>query len=212
MPTQKNKLLVIGLTGGIASGKSTAEKIFVSLGVPVLDADQIARELLTPPSPFIEIVKQHFGHMILNAAGDIDRALLRDTIFESVDARQWLEQLLHPIILERLKIQLSKIDPILTPYCIVTIPLLLESGCCMDFIDRVLVIDVPETLQKARLKSRSGLSNQQIDAILRTQVSRETRLAAADDLLENTRSHASLAKQIKVLGAVYISLGRGAAH
>ena len=195
-------MLVIGLTGGIGSGKSTVTKCFASLGVPVIDADIITRELVKPGKAALKEIEAHFGPDTIQTDGLLDRDWLRARIFENPDERKILEGILHPRAKKCAKKVISKLK---TPYCIFCVPLLLESGW-NDMVQRVLVIDVPRDLQIKRTMKRDGISKSQVETIINTQIDRDSRLAAADDLLTNTGSKASLLKQVNDLHKLYLKL------
>jgi dephospho-CoA kinase len=174
--------LVIGLTGGIGSGKSAAAAVFSRLGVPVIDADVIARELVAKGEPALAEIATAFGEDILDAGGGLDRAALRQRVFADPAERQRLEAILHPRIRRQIQRRISHLE---APYCVVVIPLLLETGQT-DLVDRVLVIDLPEDAQIHRVAARDRLGREEILAILKAQTSRKTRLAAADDIIDNS--------------------------
>lgn len=195
----------VGLTGGIGSGKSTAAKIFSELGVPVIDADIIARELVEPGQPaFAEIVAA-FGSKILNEHGMLDRARLRRLVFASEELKTRLEMILHPRILHEMHHQAAQFT---APYCILVIPLLVETAQ-ENSIDRILVIDVPDAVQRHRVKARDRLSDTEVDAILQTQCPRAVRLAAADEVIVNDADLAALRSQIERCHQKYLSLASG---
>ncbi|MGA2777917.1 MAG: dephospho-CoA kinase [Steroidobacteraceae bacterium] len=176
--------LSIGLTGGIASGKSTVAQRFRELGIPVIDADEAARTVVAPGRPGLAAVVAHFGNRVLALGGELDRRRLRELIFADADARQDLEAILHPLI----RAEMARLaDQASGPYLVMAIPLLVEGGPRRD-LDRILVVDVDEPTQLARILSRDGVSMPQARAILASQASRADRLAAADDVLENTGS------------------------
>ena len=197
-------MLVIGLTGGIGSGKSTVTKCFGSLGVPVIDADIITRKLVKPGRDALKEIEAHFGPDIIQTDGQLNRAWLRAQIFENPDERKILEGILHPRAKKYAKEIISKLK---APYCIFCVPLLLESGW-VDMVQRVLVIDVPRELQIKRTMKRDGISKSQVETIINTQIDRDSRLAAADDLLTNMGGKASLLKQVKTLHNQYLKLAQ----
>ncbi|ADE16862.1 dephospho-CoA kinase [Nitrosococcus halophilus Nc 4] len=192
----------VGLTGGIGSGKSTAARIFAELGVPVIDTDIIARELVEPGQPALAEIIAAFGEEILNAQGMLDRARLRRLVFANEALKARLEAILHPRILQEMHHRAARLA---APYCILVIPLLVETAQ-EGAIDRTLVIDVPETIQRHRVKARDQLSDEEIDAILRTQCPRAVRLAAADDVIVNDTDLATLHRQIERCHQKYLSL------
>lgn len=181
-------MLVIGLTGGIASGKSAAAARFQQLGVTIIDADKIGHELVMPGKPALQEVIDYFGNEYLQADGTLNRAALGKTIFAEQASRLALENILHPLIRHAIQAQIDKLDDC---YCIVVIPLLAETDQS-DLVDRVLIIDVAEDIQKARLKTRDQVDNTGIQNILRAQVTREERLKIAHDVIINDASLADL--------------------
>lgn len=188
--------LVVGLTGGIGSGKSVVAELFAKKGVPVIDADIIAREVTRKDEPALHAMTHQFGDDILLANGELDRAKLRDIIFKDREARLWLESCLHPVILQRMQ---AEIQQLRTPYCIAVIPLLLETNAA-SFIDRILVVDVSPEIQLERASKRDGKS---VADIMATQLSREDRLRQADDVIVNDGSLDDLALQVDQLDKVY---------
>lgn len=174
--------LRIGLTGGIASGKSTVARRFVELGVPVIDADEAARAVVAPGKPGLARVLERFGGELTDENGELDRRALRDLIFKDPGSRRDLEAILHPLI--RADMERSA-DLAVGPYVVMAIPLLVEGGA-RDRVDRVLVVDVDEVVQLQRVRARDGCTEEQARAILASQASRSARLAAADDVLLNT--------------------------
>ena len=192
--------LLIGLTGGIGSGKSTAAARFAALGVEVIDADVIARELVEPGSPVLEEIVQAFGADVLGEDGRLDRDALGRRAFADPQLRRRLEDLLHPRI-RRLMAERARQAP--GPYCVLVIPLLVETGQ-RNLVDRVLVVDAPEALQIERTLARDrSRTEEQVRALLAAQVSREARLAAADDVLVNDADLESLQRRVDALDARY---------
>jgi dephospho-CoA kinase len=191
---------VIGLTGGIASGKSAAADHFATLGVPVIDADRIARKLVEPGTPALEDICQRFGKSILLENGALDRAALREIIFNDPQARHDLETILHPLIRNAITEHIAELDDC---YCIVVIPLLAESGN-WEILDHKLVIDCPESLQLERLQQRDQLDLGQAKRILNAQASREQRKAIADDIIDNSHDLAYLQSAVEKLHAKYL--------
>lgn len=196
-------MLVIGLTGGIGSGKSVVAKRFAALGVPVIDADVIARELVEPGQAALDEIIDTFGAGYLNADGTLNRAALRDHVFANPRARTRLEAILHPRIRT---VMTNRIRKLTAPYCILVIPLLVETGQS-DLVDRVLVVDSTEAEQRARIARRDHLTDAEITSILDTQADRARRLAAADDIIDNTAGQDRLDPQIRALHGHYQSLG-----
>ncbi len=197
-------MLTIGLTGGIGCGKSTIAQCFQKLGITVIDADAIAHELVTPDAPAFSAIFQHFGSCILNNDGTINRKKLREIIFADTQQRNWLENLLHPLILREINQRKKKAD---SPYCILMIPLLLEKNVYQD-IDRILVADATEQLQIKRVKQRDQLTTEQAKAIIATQISRQERLKFADDIIQNIGNLAKLHQQITALHQRYLQLAK----
>lgn len=173
---------ILGLTGGIASGKSAAAKRFEVLGAAVIDTDQIARDVVQPGQPALETIMAHFGSSILKSDASLNRAVLREIIFNNPNERLWLEALLHPIIRET---ALNSAHQANNDLAVLVVPLLFESGHYKE-IQASVVIDVPETVQRERTLSRDGVSAEQIEAILSAQMSRHDRLNNADYVIDNT--------------------------
>ena len=188
-------MLRIALTGGIASGKSTAAGLFRELGVPVVDTDRIAREVVMPGSRGLKALVEVFGDDIVEPGGELDRARLRERIFADSRARKMVNSTLHPLILEETERVLAGMQ---APYAIVEIPLLVETGL-VDQFDRILVVDVPEAIQIERLVARDGMTEVKAKAVLEAQASRDTRLQHATDVIDNTGEMDSLARQVKTL-------------
>lgn len=196
-------MLVIGLTGGIGSGKSTVTAMFESLGVPAVDADKIAHELTSPGQPAIQLIANAFGDHIMNQDNSLNRQHLREVVFTDETKRKQLEALLHPLIRKEMQHQASLLKNV--SYCILCIPLLIEVDQT-DMVDRVLVVDCPQQIQRERLHQRDHLDDKQIDAILAAQASREQRLEVADDVITNTAGLQELQQQIYKLDKKYRSL------
>jgi dephospho-CoA kinase len=194
--------LVVGLTGGIGSGKTTVANGFGKLGVPLIDADLIARELVEPGQPALEEIRAVFGPGCLTADGRLDRTRIQRRIFADETLRLRLEAILHPEIRKRIKALIADIQ---TAYCIVVIPLLLETGQD-DLVDRILVIDAPEEEQIKRVAARDKLSHNAIISIMHTQADRETRLASADDVIVNDSDLKTLTSKIQSLHHRYLDL------
>lgn len=177
-------MLIIGLTGGIGSGKSTVSQLFANLGVPVIDTDVIAHQLVRPGQDALAKIVATFGKQLLTPQGELDRDRMRELVFNDPEKREALEAILHPMIKQAAFEQIAKLHH---TYCILVVPLLVEKGW-YTMVDRVLVVDTPVELQRQRVKQRSGISNSQIDAILHQQASREQRLQYADDVIANDQS------------------------
>ncbi|HXP64645.1 MAG TPA: dephospho-CoA kinase [Steroidobacteraceae bacterium] len=199
--------LRIGLTGGIASGKSTVTKRFAELGVPVIDADIVSREVVEPRTPGLAQVLQRFGPQVLGESGHLDRKALRDVIFNDSDSRQALDAILHPLIRAEMEKQAAAAKG---PYVVMAIPLLIEGGNAHKRVDRVLVIDLDEGLQIQRVQARDGSSPEQARAILASQATRADRLKAADDVISNTGTVADLRQAVDRLHEQYLQLSHSA--
>jgi dephospho-CoA kinase len=195
-------MLVVGLTGGIGSGKSTAALRFTAHGVPVIDADQIVRDLVKPGSPALLAIVEKFGNAVLDQDGALDRPRLRRIVFENPERRRSLEAVLHPLVRCELAARVRSLE---TPYCVVSIPLLIESRMA-DLVDRVLVVDLPEGLQYQRALSRGRLSSAELRAIMAAQAERGARLAAADDVIANDADQEKLYRQVDELHQRYSRL------
>jgi dephospho-CoA kinase len=196
-------LLRIGLTGGIASGKSIVTQRFSELKVPVIDADVVARRVVEPGEPGLDQVVRRFGPGVLDASGKLDRRALRELIFRDLGSRQALDAILHPLIRAAMELEAADAKG---PYLVMAIPLLIESGRARERVNRVLVVDVDEAQQLKRLQARDFSSAEQARAILASQASREARLAAADDVLKNNGSVADLRQAVDVLHEKYLHL------
>ncbi|MDQ7015085.1 MAG: dephospho-CoA kinase [Gammaproteobacteria bacterium] len=198
-------MLIIGLTGGIGSGKSTVAQLFSEYGIPVLDADQIARQLVEVGQPALTKIAQRFGQHILHADGSLNRSALRQKIFNDSRAKQQLENLLHPLIRQQMHIQSKQLLQQQPPpsYCIHMIPLLLESQQTAS-VDRILVVDLPEQLQIQRVKQRDQQSQTEVQRIIEQQVSRQQRLQAANEVIDNSGHLNALQKQVKQLHQHYV--------
>jgi dephospho-CoA kinase len=197
--------LRIGLTGGIASGKSTVTQRFGELGVPVIDADVASRSVVGPGKPGLAQVVARFGTGVLDADGRLDRSALRNLIFKDASLRQALDAILHPLIRVQMEREAAQSEG---PYVVMAIPLLVEGGSAGKRVDRVLVVDADETLQIERLQARDGSSVEQARAILASQASRAARLAAGDDVLLNTGTVAELRQGVDRLHEQYLQLAQ----
>jgi dephospho-CoA kinase len=192
----------VGLTGGVGSGKSTVAGLFAKLGTPVLDADVIARELVVPGAPALARIVEAFGADILTAQGALDRPRLRRIIFGDPDRRKALEAILHPSIRAAMR---ERVDKLAGPYCVLCIPLLLETGQETE-VDRILVVDTPHSLQYRRVMARDGLSAAEAAAMLRAQIGWRERLARADDVIVNDKGLAELERRVNELDRLYRDL------
>lgn len=193
---------VVALTGGIGSGKSTVSDAFSRLGVPVVDADIIARQVVKPGTVALQQIAQHFGSSILLADGSLDRKKLRAKIFSDPDEKQWLNRLLHPLIQQQTQQQISSIK---APYLLWVVPLLVENNLCWR-ANRILVVDVSIETQLRRTMARDGTNQQQAEQILAAQTSRAARLSYADDVLNNDGSSDELMNKIAQLHQKYLTL------
>jgi dephospho-CoA kinase len=198
-----DKKLLVGVTGGIGSGKTTAVKLFERLGAGVVDTDAIAHGLTRPGGAAMEPILARFGRGCAQPDGSLDRAAMRALVFSDAQAKRDLEAILHPLIRSASS---SAVLQARTPYVLLVVPLLVETGGYRDMLDRVLVIDCDESLQVERVRRRSGLSEEQIRAIMATQASRGERLRAADDVVRNDADEAALGEQVRALHARYLSL------
>ncbi len=198
---------VVGLTGGIGSGKSAAAAEFERLGAAVVDTDAIAHELTAAGGAAMGEIRKVFGTEVLAASGALDRDQMRARVFADPAAKKALEALLHPMIREESR---RRIAGARAPYVIHVVPLLVESPDYRSRVDRVLVIDAPEELQVERVRSRSGLSEAQVRAILAAQATRAQRLAAADDLIENRGTIEALREQVAALHRKYLEYSQAA--
>ncbi|MGO9424619.1 MAG: dephospho-CoA kinase [Steroidobacteraceae bacterium] len=194
--------LRIGLTGGIASGKSTVARRFTELGIPVIDADESSRVVVAPGQPGLEQVVQRFGPGVLSAEGELDRRALRNLIFADPGKRRDLEAILHPLIRADME---RRAAGAVGAYLVMAIPLLVENAA-RDRVDRILVVDADEAAQLERLTARDSVSLEQARAILAAQASRESRLKAADDVLVNSGTVAQLREAVDRLHQRYLRL------
>lgn len=194
--------MIIGLTGGIGSGKSTVARAFETLGAAWVDADDVAREVVTPGEPALTAITERFGNQVINQDGTLNRAALRDIVFKDPAQRQWLESITHPKIRERLLQHIERLKSAGAPYVLLVSPLLFESG--QDaLVSRCVVVDIPTELQLFRTLKRDGVSESQVHAILAAQLPREQRLAKADDVIDNSGDHASMMQQVSKLHERY---------
>lgn len=194
--------LVVGLTGGIGSGKSAAADRFAAHGATVVDTDAIAHALTAPGGVAIPHIAAAFGPDMITADGRLDRERMRALVFAEVDARRRLEAILHPMIRSESERRCATAPG---RYVILAVPLLIESGSYRDRCDRICVVDCPEALQIARVRARSGLTEEQVRAILAAQIGREARLAAADDVIDNGGTLDDLSRQVDALHQSYMA-------
>lgn len=191
---------IVALTGGIGSGKTTISNVFSSLGVPLVDADIIAREVVAPGTPALQAIIAHFGVDILLPDGSLNRAMLRQKIFAAPAEKQWLNALLHPLIQIETQRQLNQVT---APYVIWVVPLLIENNL-MHLADRVLVVDIPVEVQITRTMARDGINREQVENILAAQASRQDRLEKADDVIVNHNSEQDITSRVAELHQQYL--------
>ncbi len=194
--------LVVGLTGGIGSGKSTVADMFAKYGITIIDTDKLARDLTLPGQEAFTAIEKKFLDSSVIQNGHLNRMALRKIIFKDEIKRMWLEQLLHPLIRKEIERQVALVN---FPYCIVAIPLLFETSP-NPLVQRILVIDAPEELQYARTQSRDQTSTLDVEAIIKTQVTRAYRLSKADDVIINDGSLENLEAQVSALHQFYLRL------
>lgn len=197
-------MLVIGVTGGIGSGKTAATDRFQALGITVVDADLASRVVVEPGRPALQAIAEHFGAGVIADDGSLDRRALREIVFANPEERLWLERLTHPLIGQEI---LHQIQASQSPYTILASPLLLESGQSR-LAQRVLVIDVPEALQIARTTRRDNTSTEGVKAIIAAQMQRQERLARADDVIVNDQSLAELHAAVDALHQQYLEMAK----
>lgn len=194
---------IVGLTGGIGSGKSAAADLFAGLGAAIVDTDRIAHALTTPGGAAMAAIREAFGDGVLSSDGALNRPAMRALAFESPDARKRLEGILHPMIRQESERQCLAAS---APYVILAVPLLIESGTYRERVQRLCVVDCPEAVQVARVMQRSGLDEPQVRAIMAAQATRAERLAAADDVVDNAGSLEALREQVTGLHRRYLAL------
>lgn len=195
-------MYVVGLTGGIGSGKTSVAEQFVNLGIDLVDADQVARAVVEPGSPALAAITDHFGDALIAEDGSLHRAELRQLVFAEESERLWLESLLHPLIRERLAQGLAKIE---SSYGLLVSPLLLETSQ-QELVDRILVVDIPEDMQLQRTLSRDGGDEQTVRAIMEAQMARGKRLALADDVIDNSGPELGIPARVRELHEQYLKL------
>ncbi len=201
-------MLIIGLTGGIGSGKSAVSRLFSELGVPVIDTDIISHQVVEPGQPALQQIRQTFGDEILSANGELDRSKLRNIVFATPKKRAQLEAILHPLIQQEMLHQASLLN---SPYCIFAIPLLIEANQT-GLVNRILVIDAPEELRRQRIKQRDQLDDNQINAIFAAQLPPQARLKHADDIIYNDSSLDHLRIQVIDLNRRYTEIAKLEKH
>ncbi|MFD0965743.1 dephospho-CoA kinase [Seminibacterium arietis] len=199
---------IVGLTGGIGSGKSLIAALFSKLGVPIVDADVVAHNIVSKGSPLLQQIVKRFGVNILLENGDLNRSLLRELIFNNDNEKQWLNNLLHPAIREEMLHQLNAVN---YPYVLWVVPLLIENNL-NEFCDRILVVDVSTETQIKRATKRDKNTQELIKSIIASQVKRETRLSFADDIIDNdpnlTENYSDLEKKVLELHKFYLNLAK----
>jgi dephospho-CoA kinase len=194
--------LVVGLTGGIASGKSLVGAMFVKLGAALIDTDQVARDVVAPGEPGLAAVAAEFGPAVLKPSGELNRPALRSLVFADDAKRQRLEAILHPLIRSRTRAKLADLE---APYALVAVPLLVETRFG-ELVDRVLVVDCPESLQLERLIKRDAIPKDEALAMVRAQADRATRLQAAHDVIDNSGTADATRRQVDLLHRHYLDL------
>jgi len=199
---------IVGLTGGIGSGKSAVADRFALRGVTIVDTDGIAHELTASGGAAIAPIRADFGDTAIDVSGAMDRKAMRDLVFADPDARQRLEAILHPMIRDESD---RRCRAATSAYVILAVPLLIESGTYRERCNRICVVDCPVETQIARVKTRSNLDEHQIRAIIAAQTSREDRLAAADDVIDNSGDLSVLDDQVEILHASYLQAASSAA-
>lgn len=200
------RALRVGLTGGIASGKSLVANMFAKLGAEIVDADQIAREVVSPGEPALSAIRDAFGAQVLNSRGELDRASLRKLVFADADKRRTLDALLHPLIRARL---LARLGEVRRPYAIIAVPLLVETDF-VALVDRVAVVDCPEPMQLERLMRRDAIPRTEAVAMIAAQADRATRLRAAHDVIDNSGDVEATRRQVALLHDRYLELANRA--
>ena len=195
-------MITIVLTGGIASGKTAVSDGFARLGVPIIDTDLIAREVVEPGQPALDRITEVFGDDFLTSEGQLDRLKMRQAIFSDPDHKALLEAILHPVIAEEVARNVKELD---SPYCILVVPLYAQSSAYAS-IDRVLVVDVKEEVQIERVMARDQISKNQAKSILSAQTSRQDRLALADDVIDNSGGLNGLQDKVEALNSNYLKL------
>lgn len=194
---------IVGITGGIGSGKTTVSNIFAELGISIIDADIIAREVVEPKSKGLNAIINYFGNEVIDNLGQLNRSALRQIVFDDQIKREWLNNLLHPLIREQMILQTKEAT---SQYCLLVVPLLIENKLT-HLVDRITVIDVDETTQKRRASSRDNSNGNEIQKIIDSQINRHDRVLAADDIIENENSSViDLKARVKHLHKSYLKL------
>jgi dephospho-CoA kinase len=195
-------MLKIGLTGGIGCGKTTVAKLFEQLKIPVIDADEIAHQLVAIGQPALMRIQEEFGSDVFKPDGSLNREQLRELIFSDPEKKQRLESILHPLVYQSMQ---AMLEQLISPYCIICIPLLFETNMTR-FVDRILVVDCPVETQIERVRKRDNMTMERIQSIIGSQVSRTFRKAQANDLIDNSETDDRLAEEVKKLHNLYLSL------
>jgi dephospho-CoA kinase len=193
---------IVGLTGGIGSGKTTVANLFADLGISLVDADIVARAVVAPGQPALAAIAAHFGPEFLQADGSLHRALLRQRIFSDPPAKSWLDQLLHPLIRQQI---LSQLQNATSAYVLLVAPLLIENGLT-SLVDQLLVVDVQPDTQILRTTGRDQVSQQQVAAIMATQCERAQRLELADQIINNDHDQTALVEKVAQLHQIYLAM------
>lgn len=196
--------LLVGLTGGIGSGKTQVSDLFAAQGISVIDADIVARELVAPGMPALQAIRERFGDTVMDTNGELNRRQLRELVFSDPEQKAWLDNLLHPLIRKEL---IKQAEEAPSEYAILAVPLLVENQL-NKLTDRTLVIDVEPQKQLERVVSRDHVSEQQVRSIISHQASREARLALADDVIDNNGEMSQLAPQVHKLHEKYLKLAK----
>lgn len=194
----------VGVTGGIGSGKTTVTNMLKDFGVDIIDADEVARELVQPGTPTLAAIQQKYGPDILLPDGSLNRARLRARVFTTPEEKTWLEALLHPLIMQLCE---ERLEQVRSTYAVLSSPLLIETGQ-HKLVDRVLVVDIPEALQLSRTTSRDNSSPEQIQQIIDSQLSRQERLSHADDILDNSLDEQQLRLAVEKLHIDYLKFAQ----
>lgn len=195
-------MLKIGLTGGIGCGKTTVSRLFEHYGIPTIDADLIAHQVVAIGQPALQQIVNTFGAQSLNDDGSLNRVYIRELVFTQPEEKQKLEAIIHPLVFATIKTQVSRLN---SAYCLISIPLLFETQKTQQ-VDRVLVIDCSMETQQTRVMARDGLTIERVQSIINTQVSRDYRLQHANDIILNDQNAATLAPQVETLHNFYLSL------
>jgi dephospho-CoA kinase len=198
-------VLKIGLTGGIGSGKSTVAHIFEQLQTPVIDADEIAHQLVATGQPALVQIQQEFGTAVFNPDASLNRKKLSELVFSEPKQKQKLEAILHPLVYQSIQAELKQLNQLKKPYCIICIPLIFETNMTR-IVDRILVVDCPVETQMERVQKRDNMTKERIQAIIDAQVSRAFRKSQANDLIDNSETDDRLAEEVKKLHNLYLSI------